>query len=50
MKNTERTPGKFERDGLPTAVLDEWLAARASRDWTPAKGRGPKTSPRGMLS
>ena len=22
MKNTERTPGKFERDGLPTAVLD----------------------------
>jgi excisionase family DNA binding protein len=80
---------KFERDGLPTAVLDAreaaaymavaestvrrmvrrgelphvrlgevglrfrlvdldaWLAARTSREWTPAKGRGPR---RGMLA
>jgi excisionase family DNA binding protein len=87
-----KTATKFERDGLPTAVLDTreaaaylavseatlrrmvrrgdlphvrlgkvgvrfrlvdldaWLAARTSRTWTPAKGRGPKTSPRGMLS
>ena len=83
------TTAKFERDGLPTAVLDTreaaaylavaestlrrmvrrgdlphvrlgevgvrfrlvdldaWLAARTSREWTPAKGRGPR---RGMLA
>ena len=83
------TTAKFERNGLPTAVLDAreaaaylavaestlrrmvrrgdlphvrlgevgvrfrlvdldaWLAARTSREWTPAKGRGPR---RGMLA
>jgi len=83
------TAAKFERDGLPTAVLDaretaaylavaestlrrmvrrgelphvrlgevgvrfrlvdldSWLDERTSREWTPAKGRGPR---RGMLS
>jgi len=86
-------PTKFERDGLPTAVLDAretaaylavsettlrrmvrrgdlphvrlgevgvrfrlvdldaWLAARTSRAWAPAKGRGPRrTAARGMLT
>jgi excisionase family DNA binding protein len=26
---------------FPLVDLDAWLAARTSREWTPAKGRGP---------
>lgn len=30
--------------------LDAWLAARTSREWAPAPGRGPRRASRGMLS
>ena len=30
--------------------LDAWLAAKTSRGWTPAKGRGPRRAAGGMLS